>query len=322
MFMTTLSVVTEPPPATSGRRPRPLTAGRLRLPAEPRTAGRRDGLTAHLRATVDAQLRVLLVEQVTAGQADEPESVHQMRVAARRMRVVLRMDQGGFGPQAGWLRDELAWLGALLGEVRDLDVLCERLAENATTLPQVDLTAFGDVLSALLARRSAAADTLVAELARPRFRSLLRTLASEALAPVDPADVHQPAADELLAKPLRRLHRQLAVVAAAPTDEQWHDLRIRVKRVRYAAELAGRLAGRRRRAELDTLVGQTKAVQEALGAFNDTVVAEHHLRQLDDLSPAGWLALGRLVERQAARRDALRDRLPAACGQLYSLTSA
>ncbi|HYS36096.1 MAG TPA: CHAD domain-containing protein, partial [Pseudonocardiaceae bacterium] len=127
---------------------------------------------------------------------------------------------------------------------------------------------------------------------------------------------------ELLAKPLRRLHRQLAVVAAAPTDEQWHDLRIRVKRVRYAAELAGRLAGRRRRAELDTLVGQTKAVQEALGAFNDTVVAEHHLRQLDDLSPAGWLALGRLVERQAARRDALRDRLPAACGQLYSLTSA
>jgi CHAD domain-containing protein len=270
---------------------------------------------------------VLLVEQVTAGHADEPESVHQMRVAARRMRVVLRMDHGGFGAGAGWLRDELSWLGSLLGEVRDLDVLCERLAENATTLPEVDLVAFGDVLSALLARRSAAADTLVAELGRPRFRTLLRKLAAEALAPVDPADHHLPSADDLLARPLRRLHRQLAVVAATPTDEHWHDLRIRVKRVRYAAELAARLAGRKQRAELVTLVGQTKAVQEVLGAFNDTVVAEHHLRQLivtspQELSPAGWLALGRLVERQAARRDALRNQLPAACGDLYSLTSA
>jgi CHAD domain-containing protein len=297
------------------------------LPAEPPAAGRRDGLTAHLRATVDAQLRVLLVEQHTAGHADVPESVHQMRVAARRMRVVLRMDQGGFGAQAGWLRDELAWLGSLLGEVRDLDVLCERLAENATTLPDVDLVPFGDVLSALLARRSAAADTLVVELGRPRFRSLLRKLAAEAVTPVDPSDQYLPSADDLLARPLRRLHRQLAVVATKPSDEQWHDLRIRVKRVRYAAELAGRLAGRKQRAELADLVGQAKALQEVLGAFNDTVVAEHHLRQLvvtdsRDLSPAGWLTLGRLVERQAARRDALRDQLPAACGELYSLTSA
>ena len=321
MFMTALSVVAGSPPAPSGR-PRPLTTGRLRLPAEPRTARRRDGLTAHLRASVDTQLRVLLVEQVTAGQMDEPESVHQMRVAARRLRVVLRMDRGGFGPQAGWLRDELSWLGSLLGEVRDLDVLCERLAENATTLPEVDLVAFGDVLAALLARRSTAAETLVAELARPRFRSLLRKLAVEALAPVDPADDYLPSADDLLAKPLRRLHRQLAVVATAPSDEQWHDLRIRVKRVRYAAELAGRLAGRKQRAGLAHLVGQAKELQELLGAFNDTVVAEHHLRQLADLSPAGWLALGRLVERQAARRDALRDQLPAASGGLYSLASA
>jgi CHAD domain-containing protein len=295
-----------------------LTGKQLGLPAEPRTAGRRDGLTAHLRATVDAQLRVLLAEQRTAGQVDEPESVHQMRVAARRLRVVLRMDMGGFGPRAGWLRDELSWLGSLLGEVRDLDVLCERLAADATALPEVDLIAFGEVLAALLARRSAAADTLAAELARPRYRSLLRKLAVEAVAPVDPGDDHLPSADDLLAKPLRRLHRQLAVVAGTPTDEQWHDLRIRVKRVRYAAELAGRLAGRKRRAALAGLVGQAKAVQEVLGAFNDTVVAEHRLRQLDDLSPAGWLALGRLVERQTARRDALRDQLPAASVELSS----
>jgi CHAD domain-containing protein len=248
-------------------------------------AGRRAGLASHVRATVDAGVRVLLAEQATAGRADSPESVHQMRVAARRMRVALRMGGGELGEPAERLRDELAWLGSLLGEVRDLDVLCERLGAEATRLPESDLPAFGDVLDALLKQRSTAADALVEALGQPRYRSL----------------------------------RALRKAAAAPSsDEDWHNLRIRVKRVRYAAELAGRLAGRKRRADLVEVVGRAKTAQEVLGAFQDTVVAEEHLRRLTDspLSPMGRLVLGRLVERQAAHRDALRERLPAVCQPL------
>jgi CHAD domain-containing protein len=294
----------------------------LGLSAQARTAGRHDGLTAHIRATLDVQLRVLLAEQATAGDADAPESVHQMRVATRRARVALRMDRGGI-EKAGWLRDELAWLGTLLGEVRDLDVLCERLGEDGAALPEHDLPAFGDVLSVLLADRVAAADALVTALHRPRYRTLLRALATEATAE-RPADSDAPG--DLLLRPVRTLHQQLAASALSPSDETWHTLRIRVKRVRYAAELAGRLAGRARRAELAELVEQAKTAQEVLGAFQDTVVAEHRLRQLvatrpDGLSPAGWVVLGRLIERQSARGDALREKLPAACGDLYRLTT-
>ena len=240
-----------------------------------------------------------------------------MRVSARRMRVALRMARGALGPKGEWLRTELSWLGSLLGEVRDLDVLCERLGAEAETLTEADLPAFGDVLNALLEQRSRAAEELVAALGRPRYRSLLRALAEEAAGPVDAEQgTTENTADELLARPLRALRK--AAATPEPTDEDWHGLRITVKRVRYAAELAGRLAGRRRRDELSELVGQAKTAQEVLGAFQDTVVAEDHLRRLvtSHLSPNGWLVLGRLVERQVAHRDVLRRQLPAVCGPL------
>ncbi|HEY3749174.1 MAG TPA: CHAD domain-containing protein [Pseudonocardiaceae bacterium] len=320
-----MTAVAAAPGSPSRQRPRALTAQALGLPAEGRTAGRQDSLTAHIRATVDTQLRVLLAEQATAGRADEPESVHQMRVAARRARVALRMDRGVIGPTADLLRAELAWLGTLLGGVRDLDVLCERLVSDGADLPESDLPAFGEVLSALLSARSAAADVLVKGLRRQRYRALLQAMATEALSQADDAERTDPAS--LLVKPVRALHLQLAAAAQSPSDAAWHALRIRVKRVRYAAELAGRLAGRKERTALIELVGRAKALQELLGAFQDTVVTEQHLRQLvtahpTDLSPTGLLVVGRLVERQVSKRNELREQLPAASGELYQATTS
>jgi CHAD domain-containing protein len=319
--MTAAATPSRPP---AHRRPRHLTADALGLPGRARTAGRRDGLTAHIRATVDANLRVLLAEQATAGRADEPESVHQMRVSARRMRVALRMDRGVIGSTAATLRAELAWLATLLGGVRDLDVLCEHLADDGADLPETDLPAFGEVLTVLLGSRSRAAGNLTNALGKQRYRTLLRNLAATALADSD--DAEPPNATALLAKPVRALHLQLAASAQSPSDGGWHILRIRVKRVRYAADMAGRLAGRKRAVAIAELAKRAKSLQELLGTFHDTVVTEHHLRQLvtahpADLSPQALLVVGRLVERQVARRSELRDALPAACGDLYRATT-
>lgn len=306
------------------RRPRPLGPESLGLPAGVRTAARRDGLTEHIRATVDAGLRVLLAEQATAGLADAPESVHQMRVAARRMRVALRMDTGGIGPDAGRLRAELAWLGSLLGAVRDLDVLTDRLSPERAGLPESDRPAFGEVLTMLLAQRTVAADTLVEGLRRQRYRTLLQSLARVAVGPADTQP--PPKAASLLVKPVRAVHLQLAATRRTPTDDGWHELRIRVKRVRYAAELAGQLAGPKRRERITGLAKQAKSLQELLGEFQDTVVTEQYLRALAAdhaaaLSPTALLVTGRLVERQVTRRDDLRERLPAASGELYRATT-
>ncbi|HEX3592458.1 MAG TPA: CHAD domain-containing protein [Pseudonocardiaceae bacterium] len=318
----TAAALTRPP--ARRRAPRLITAGTLRLADEPRAAERTDSLTAHIRATVDAGLRVLLTEQDTAGQADEPESVHQMRVAARRMRVALRMDRGGIGTAAETLRAELSWLAGVLGAVRDLDVLCERLARDGADLPENDLRAFAEVLSALLASREAAADVLAKSLAKPRYRALLQGLAAEARSAADDGERIKPAS--LLIKPVRALHLQLVASAQSPSDDAWHMLRIRVKRARYAADVAADLAGPKQRARILALSKQAKAVQEVLGDFQDTVITEHHLRQLaaahpGDLSAPALLVAGRLIERQVVKRAALRERLPAATGELYRATT-
>lgn len=310
-------------PGTALRTTRPHTPDSLGLPDQARTADRHDSLTEHIRATVDNGLRVLLAEQATAGRADEPESVHQMRVAARRMRVALRMAKGTVA-SATHLRDELAWLGELLGHVRDLDVLTERLTAEGATLPEPDLPAFGEVLTMLLADRTKAADELTAALTRQRCRTLLQDLAAEALAPTERTDTTVPAS--LLVKPVRAVHAQLTEAARTETDESWHALRIKVKRVRYAAELAGGLAGRKRRGGLVALARQARSAQELLGLFQDTVVTEQHLRALvtdhaADMSPQALLVVGRLIERQVAKRSDLRDQLPAACGDLYRATT-
>src|SRR4051794_29104677 len=101
------------------------------------------------------------------------EGLHQMRVATRRLRSDLKtfetlVDTGWSEP----LRDELRWLGGALGEVRDLDVLLERLHEEAGDL-EPELT---KLFQALEQRRSAARSMLITVLRSARFVDLLDRL--------------------------------------------------------------------------------------------------------------------------------------------------
>src|SRR4029453_4592502 len=70
---------------------------------------------------------------------EDPEAVHQARVATRRIRSTLRtfsslLDEEG----TARLRDDLKWRANLLGEVRDTDVLLERFSEHLAALPAED----------------------------------------------------------------------------------------------------------------------------------------------------------------------------------------
>jgi CHAD domain-containing protein len=91
-----------------------------------------------------------------------------------------------------------------------------------------------------------------------------------------------------------------------PTDEELHDVRIKTKRVRYAAEAVTPLIGRQARAFADAAAG----LQEVLGRLNDAVVAETWLREWarGSRSMQGVFAAGELagLERAAAQRDRAR----------------
>src|SRR4029453_19574877 len=77
------------------------------------------------------QVRRPLLHDPGVRLGSDPEELHQMRVATRRLRAFLRagrdlLDRSWSEP----LRDELGWLGRALGPARDLDVLVQRLPED------------------------------------------------------------------------------------------------------------------------------------------------------------------------------------------------
>ena len=107
------------------------------------------------------------------------------------------------------------------------------------------------------------------------------------------------------ARAFKKLSRAVAALPESPTDADLHAVRIRVKRARYAAELAAPEVGR----PAERLVDRLKKLQDILGEHQDAVVAEARLRELAVERPGRGtgLAAGRLVERQRARRAAARE---------------
>jgi len=274
-----------------------------------------------VRATLDSQLRVLLAQQQGAGDGEDIEAVHQMRVATRKMRVALRTGESVLGENAQRLRAELSWLGGVLGPVRDLDVLCERVAEEADSLSEIDLPGFSEVMAVLQDQRSAAHADLVTGLADQRYRALLRSLAAESTTATDEkpaitstgktkASAGRLDPGAMLRRPLRKLYRGVKTAGPAPSAETLHELRIRAKRVRYTGEQAATVAAKPK--PFTRLARGVRALQDVLGEHHDTVTAEARLRELADvLTGQPAVVVGRLVEREHMRRAACERRWPA-----------
>ena len=97
----------------------------------------------------------------------------------------------------------------------------------------------------------------------------------------------------------RRARRAAKTLGEDARDDELHAFRIRVKRLRYATELAAHELGRKRS---DRVVDAAKTVQDVLGEHQDAVVAEDLLRAWSAGDAAGRVAAGRLIERARQRR--------------------
>jgi len=115
--------------------------------------------------------------------------------------------------------------------------------------------------------------------------------------------------ERIARKAFRRLSRAVDDLGPDPDEATLHELRITLKRARYAAELcAPGKAG-------DRFLTRAKALQTLLGEHQDAVVAERHLRDLAGDPSAAFVA-GRIAERQRTRRKRVRKRLPKAWKRL------
>jgi CHAD domain-containing protein len=264
-----------------------------------------------LRHDLTASVLRLFSHEAGVRIGEDPEAVHQTRVACRRVRSTLRTFRGVLEPD--WtrrLRDELKWLAGLLGEVRDTDVLSARLEEGLGALPEADRDAARRLLTGLAGEREAARERLIEAMGQERYTALLDDLVAAALAPAVLAEAAQPAADLLppqVASAWSKLRKAVRRAGDDPSDEALHKIRIRAKRLRYAAEAVAPVSGK----PAERLAKAAEGLQEVLGDQHDAVVAGAWLRQAAGSGRREQaLAAGQLIalERAAAARDRSRWR--------------
>jgi len=286
-------------------RPKLYRALDLDVPGDSAAVPRGTPPLAALGMELGEQARRLLLHDPGVRLGSDPEDLHQLRVATRRLRAFLRGGRGLLDRR--WsepLRDEVGWLGKAFGPARDLDVLIERLTADVAGLGGDD-TALAGLLRALEDERAAARVVVVGALSSDRYLALLDGLEQVS----DPRG----SGDE---KPLRHVWRaewRRARKAFADLDEHsgdaaLHAARIRVKRARYAAELAAHELGKRGKA----FVEAAKELQDVLGDHQDAVVADGRIRAWARDGAARSEAVERLLATERERREAARAAWPAA----------
>jgi CHAD domain-containing protein len=280
-------------------RPKLFRALDLPAPAErPRfsaASSPREALAAAFRE----QYERLLAHDPGTRLGRDPEDLHQLRVATRRLRAFLRAGRPLLDREwAESLRAELGWLGSVLGPARDLDVLVEHLRADVDEAG-VAWTAAEGLLASFDAERARARAAVVEALGTDRYLALLDRV-EEASSPRF-SDEQTPLA-RIWWREWKRTRKAVRSLGDEPPDDELHAARIRVKRARYAAELAAHELG----GAGGKFVAAAKELQDVLGEHQDAVVAEERIRAWADAAPGAAEVAERLVRLERGRREQAR----------------
>ena len=232
-----------------------------------------DGQTARLRALNPAVRR------------GEPDAVHQMRVTTRRLRAALQEFPMVVPEPATRLRGELRWLGRVLADARDAEVL-ERYFEEELARTPVELVigpARARVTAHFAPLHAAGRAAVLEALDSPRYLRIIddldrlladraRTEASMATA----AEILPDAVAHAYRRTKRRMGRARRAPAGAPRDVGLHEARKAAKRARYAAEAVEPAFGKKAR----RFAKRMKKVQSVLGDHQDAVIARRVAREI------------------------------------------
>lgn len=269
-----------------------------------------------LRAGVTKAVQRILEHDAGVRIGEDAEAVHQARVGTRRLRSDLRT----FAPllDAEWseaLRGELSWYADLLGEVRDTDVLLERLTADIATLDPSDRPHGDPILAVLRSHRDVARAALLRGMASARYRALLESLVDAARDPRVLPEASNAASDAvpaLVRRPWSKLAKAAKAAGPDAPDEVLHDIRIRAKRCRYAADVAALVIGK----PAARFGAAVATVQEVLGDHHDACVTRAWLRTAAASADAPTaLVAGQLIAKADAHADDGRRAWPEAWKQ-------
>lgn len=234
---------------------------------------------------------------------EDIESVHQMRVAIRRMRSLFMLTGAYYKTRTvNKYGHDLRRIARALGRIRDLDVLIHDLEAFRPALTAGDQAALDQIIVGLDSRRSEHRAALNALFDSKFYARFLRQFArlcrkrGRGAAPVAKREEPHQLRHVL---PLL-LHERLARVRAYDTvlpasdDTILHALRVEFKQLRYALEFFRPLLG----ASSDNFLQEAKEIQEILGRINDIAVFSDYMSGLKKLNP----------EQAAVVQDYLADR--------------
>ena len=248
---------------------------------------------------------------------EDPEELHDMRVATRRMRAALAMFADTLPARSRHVRSELGWLADALGAVRDLDVQLERVGQWSGEVSEQDRGALGDLSRLLSHQRGEARSRLLAALESSRyerlvasFSAMLRQGPSRRLpAARAPAVVVVPDLVRMRHRAVTKAAKQARRSGAA---DDFHRLRIRAKRLRYALEFVAEVYRGQTTKYVRTLV----RLQDLLGLMQDARVAAERLHALvvDEgpaLSTLTVFVMGGVAQRYRQEAAILAEKVPA-----------
>lgn len=271
-------------------------------------------------AVLRRQFAVMRAHEPGTRLGEDAEELHDMRVATRRLRAAMKLFEDVLPERSRWLREELRFFAGAMGEVRDLDVQIEEVAGLGDGDEEVD-EALSAVVAGLKRRRETTRKRLLEALDSDRYARFESSFAEMLRRGPEAADVvsandssehgtGEPAleaAPGILGRRYRKWRKAAGRLDEGSRPEEYHDLRKKGKRLRYALEFFSGVYGEE---ATDALVKPLKAVQDSLGRHQDVVVAAELLREIALSTPRlpkrAVFGMGLLAQRYHDEAAALR----------------
>ena len=252
---------------------------------------------------------------------DDPEELHDLRVAGRRLDAALRQFQSFLPQEYLRIRATLKTVLSALGHARDLDVALAELQNFRRKLPKSERRAVEPLKEHLTSERGRARAQMLSVLDSIWVQRNLQELASLVTAPgatseaplaaaaASSAGLALHAAPELIRRRFRKLRKRADLLGADSSTEEYHEVRGQVKKLRYALEAVAALYGK----PAVAMVRALRRWQENLGLQQDAAVAMQRLNALAHAQPKRLPAqtlflMGRLAESRLGAAAQARKR--------------
>lgn len=261
----------------------------------------------HIRERLHSQYLQMLQNDPGTRLGRDSEALHQMRVATRRMRAIIRAVSSFLAPE--WteqVRQELGWIGSLLGEVRDWDVIFEFFRQNFHDFSSPEQRSYQTILKNFEDQSSVARAKLLEGLRSDRYLNLLNHFEDSLNhLPFQPTPL---TLTEIARTAFHKVQDFANTSDSLFRKFELHHTRRLLKRARYAVELAEPFLGKRAK----RFIQQAKVAQDLLGRHQDAVVAEQRLLAFKQHSRGTGIAYvtGLMVERLRNLQSQVHQQIP------------